>query len=139
MVFSQNTTELLQRLESLASKNLSYRNEVGILFELAHRYNKLQTLDDLSFYAKFAYKTFGIMKRIGKDADGYDKLSKEFGESVEKSKNLVNELLALASDETKKEFDTPFLSMSPTAFQNLLALFSDLSWYKNFLIDSRER
>ncbi|MEK7671662.1 MAG: hypothetical protein AAB344_05530, partial [Bacteroidota bacterium] len=124
MVFSQNTTELLQRLESLASKNLSYRNEVGILFELAHQYNKLQTLDDLSFYAKFAHKTFGIMKRIGKHADGYDKLSKEFGESVEKSKNLVNELLALASDETKKEFDTQFLSMSPTAFQNLLALFS---------------
>ncbi len=139
MVFSRNTTELLQRLESLASKNLSYRNEVGILIELAHQNNKLQTLDDLSFYAKFAHKTFGIMKRIGKDADGYDKLSKEFGDCAGKSKNLVNELLALASDETKKEFDAQFLSMSPTAFQNLLALFYDLSWYKNFLIDSRDR
>lgn len=139
MAFSQNTTTLLGQLEALSGKNLVHKNAVGLLIELAYQHDKLQILDELSFFAKFAYKTFGIMNRIGNEADGYDKLSKEFGESVEKSKNLLNKLLAHASGETKKKFIAQFMAMSPTAFNDLLALFYDLSWYKNHLIDSRKR
>ena len=139
MEFSQNTTTLLLQLEVLSIKKLVHKNEVGMLIELAHQHHKLQTLDDLSFFAKFAHKTFGIMKRIGKDADGYDKLSKEFGESVEKSKNMLNELLAFASDDERKKFSSLFLVVSPSSVENLLTLFYDLSWYKNYLIDSRMR
>jgi hypothetical protein len=138
MPFSLQTTELLETLERLAAKKLAHRVELSLLFELALQQQKLQQLDDLSFYAKFAHRTFGIMKRIGKDSDGYDALSKEFSESMEKSKNLIGELLTNASDETKKKFTADFLVLSPSGFQNLLTLFYDLSCYKNYLIDSRK-
>lgn len=137
MDFSQTTISLLAQLEILARQKLVHKNEVGVLIELAHTHGKLGVLDDLSFFAKFAHKTFGIMKRIGNDADGYDKLSKEFGESIENSKKLLNELLALASEEERKKFNSQFLALSPDAFEHLLVFLHDVSWYKNYLIDSR--
>lgn len=137
MNLSKETEIILQKLDTLSKNKIGDRASVGVLIELAATQNVHQTLDDLSFQAKFSYRAYGIMKRIGKEGDGYNKLSKEFNESVEKSKNLIRELLLSATDDERKEFDSRFLALSPAAFQNLLALLYDLSWYKNFLIDSR--
>lgn len=137
MEFSEGTTNLLQRLELHAQKSLAHRNEVGMLIEIAQQQNGKRTLDELSFFAKSAHKTYGIMKRIGSNAEGYDKLSNEFGESVAKSKQMIEHLISHAPEDEKMEFTERFLTVSPAAFGHLLSLLSDLSLYKNYLIDSR--
>lgn len=137
MHLSERTTLILTQIEQLA-RRLTCKEEIGMLIELAHQHNKLQTLDDLSFFSKFCSKTFGIMQRIGNEADGYDKLAHEFSDNLEKSKKLVNELLSPAPGDVKNDFENKFFDLSPSAFQNYLSLIRDLSWYKNYLIDSRQ-
>ena len=139
MELSQTSLTLLHELEQRSAGNLKHKHELGVLIEIAHHHHMLAVLDELSFFAKFAHKTFGIMNRIGKDAEGYERLSQEFGRSLEKSRGFLQVLLQPASGDIKSEFESEFLAMSPHAFQNLLALLHDVGWYKNYLIDTRFR
>jgi hypothetical protein len=136
MTISPHTTTLVAAIERHARSVLTHRDEVRVLIELAHSSGKLQQLDELSFVAKFAHKTFGIMQRIGNDAEGHDKLSNEFTNAVEKSKSLIRSLLERSDDETRNRIGAEFLDLTPTAFQNLLTLMYDLSRYKNYRLDS---
>jgi hypothetical protein len=136
MQISSQTTTLIDAIERHAQRPFAHRSDVELLIELAHRSSNLQTLEELSFFAKFAHKTYGIMKRIGKEAEGYDKLSKEFADSVERSKSLLQSLLEHAEGGAGEEFQSNFFAMTPAAFQNLLSFFHDLSGYKNYQIDS---
>ncbi|MBX2991508.1 MAG: hypothetical protein KF749_10125 [Bacteroidetes bacterium] len=138
MQFSEQTEILLRRVEQLANKNLDNRNDVGTLLEIAGRNACIHLLDELSFIAKFACKAFGIMKRIGKDADGYDKMSTEFGKSIIQSQQLIARILDFAPEHERKRLTEKYLVASPASFAQLLPLLADLSWYKNYLIDSRE-
>lgn len=134
---SPQTAALVDALAQKAHRPFSHPHELALLIELAHRGDKLHVLDELSFFAKFAHKTYGIMQRIGAEAEGYDKLSKEFADAVEKSKSLLLTLLENAERGTQEQFRRNVFGMSPAALQNLLALLHDLSWYKNYLIDSK--
>ena len=138
MNFSDNTKTLLDAVESTSGKPLPHREHVGLLIECAVRKQAMTTLDELSFQAKFVHRTFAIMQRIGPNAEGYDKLSTEVGESVEKSKVMINELLSASDEASRKEFESVFFAMAPSAFRELHELFHALSWYKNYLIDTRK-
>lgn len=138
MQFSEQTEILLRQVEQLANKNLVNRNDVGTLLEIAGKNRCIHILDELSFIAKFAHKAFGIMKRIGKEADGYDKMSTEFGESIIRSQHLIARILDFAPEGGRKRFTEKYLIASPASFEHLLSLLADLRWYKNYLIDSRE-
>jgi hypothetical protein len=137
MTISEQTTALIETLEQSAKARLRFRKEVAELLELARVHHMLRQFEELSFHAKFAYRAIGIMKRIGKDAEGYNKLSKEFDESTETVKRLATDLLAKAPQDVSAHFATQFFAMTPSAFQQMVLLFHDLSWYKNYLIDTR--
>ena len=109
---------------------------MGTLLELGTSPGGKDLLGNLSFLAKFVHKTHGIMRRIGRDAEGYDKLAREFTENLEKATGLVTMLLRDAPDDVRDRFGSVYLVMAPAGLDNLLALFHDLSWYKNWLIDS---
>ncbi|MBI5474351.1 MAG: hypothetical protein HY961_18595 [Ignavibacteriae bacterium] len=138
MKFTERTQQILREIAAMSPQPLSHTDLVGALLDAATASGKEQLLDDLSFQAKFAYKTFGIMSRIGKDANGYDKLAREFSESIEKGKKLLAEIVERAPAETQKSVASQFLALTPEAFDRLMMLFRDLSWYKNYLIDSRK-
>lgn len=135
MNISSDTLALVEKIEKNANRQLRFRLEVAQLLELAYKHESLNVLEDLSFHAKFAYKVHGMMQRIGRDADGYEKLLREFGESVSTAKRLATDLLK-HSPEVSTHFDSQFFSLTPVAFQDLLSLFRDLSCYKNYLIDT---
>jgi hypothetical protein len=139
MELSDHTTTLLDRLEQLARKRFACRDDIGTLIELAYRHEAVETLDNLSFYAKFSSRTLNIMNRIGKEAEGFDRLSKEFGEGMEKAKALLQSLLAHGADEDRQRFHETYFALSPTSLDRLLVLFRELSWYKNYRIDLRSR
>jgi hypothetical protein len=140
MDISPSTRQLVTSLDRLSGGTLSRRDDLASLIELAAKRNGLDQLDTLSFHAKFVTKSCGIMKRIGKDADGYEKLLRECTASVDLSKELLHTLLTSASDEVRHHFAALYLPLTTAGFENLLALLHDLSWYKNWLIDgARER
>jgi hypothetical protein len=135
MQISHATDSFLATLDTFSRNRLTRRDDLGTLIELAALHNQRTVLDDLSFVSKFVCRVFGIMQRIGKDGKGYDKLSGEFSANLEKSTLLLQLLLRNAPVDVQQLFTTHYLSMTHEGLQNLLALFYDLSWYKNWLID----
>lgn len=132
---SPATTALLAAVEHRSCKPLARRTDVGILIELSVQQKMQRTLDELSFYAKFCHKTYGIMQRIGSHAEGYEKLAHEFGVHVERCKELLMRLLEQTSEEVRQTFTARFLTLTPASFANLLELFADLTQYKNYRLD----
>ncbi len=135
MQLRKSTVELLTSLDLLSQYKLTRRNDLGILIELSTANKQHEALEKLSFLAKFASKTLGIMTRIGNDGDGFEKLSREFTEAIDRATALLRALLQDAPAATRQQFSFTYLSMTPDSLQHLLALCYDLSWYKNWLID----
>jgi hypothetical protein len=135
MELSPSTIALLSRLENLAGKNLERRDDLGILLEAGQCDGHREHLESLSFHSKFLVRTFGIMRRIGRQGTGYDRLEMEFGEAVERVRMLAQGLLEAAPASDRTRFGEMYLAMTPQGLENLIGLCGDLVWYKNWLLD----
>jgi hypothetical protein len=135
MRFSALTNTIVARLDSISHNSLMRRDDLTLLIESAAAARQTAVLDELGFHAKFISKTHRIMIRIGKHGEGYDKLSEEFRNATEKAKVLLNDLLAGVPAEDRERLASTYLRMTNESFQNLMALFHDLMWYKNWLLD----
>jgi hypothetical protein len=134
-----STLQLLTSLDLLSGRRLTRRDDLAALIELATRSSKLSAFEELSFHAKFVSKSSRIMKRIGKDADGYEKLLHECTAGLDHSKELLRTLLAEAPHEIQDHFASTYFALTTEGFQNFQALLYDLSWYKNWLIDAARK
>ncbi len=128
---------LIEQIDALSGHNLTYKNELALLIDLANQHQQMPSLAQLSFFGKFVHKSSGILQRTGADNEDNQRLAKEFEESIEKVRNLLHDILACAAPDALKIFNREFLEVTPDAFGHLLILCKDLSWYKNYLIDTR--
>jgi hypothetical protein len=137
MVLSNSTKTLLSAVNDASGNRLQRSMDLARLIELAQVNSLHRQLDDLAFVSKFLSKSFELMKRIGKESDGYDKLFEEFSTNIQKSQRLIGELTGSAENSVKSYFLESYLSMSDSTMNNLMQLCHDLSLYKNYKIDSR--
>ena len=136
MTLSQTTKMLLSKINTASGNTLQCSMDLGVLIEIS-THGGQSLLDDLAFSAKFSTKSFELMRRIGKDGDGYEKLEQEFSAQVEKSRMTISKLLEPADAMTKSHFGSRYLAMDTLTMQNLMQLFHDLSWYKNYRLDTK--
>lgn len=137
MKISPETTHLVEEVEMLSHKRLHNTADLAVLIEVAKLQHQEQALDDVSFLSKFLTKTFSVMSRIGKNGEGYEKLSQEFSGNLEKTTSLLRGMINSAPDDVRHHFTSEYFAMSPDALNRLMNLLNDLSWYKNWKIDSR--
>jgi hypothetical protein len=135
MDLSPPTSSLLASLEAFSGHALTRAADLGMLLELAHRSGHREAFDELSFLAKFLSRIFRMMKRVGNTGTGYDTLSAEFGESLHTVTEMIRQQLHSAPKEEEVRWSREYLARTPEAMENLLALCSDLSWYKNWKLD----
>lgn len=135
MQLSDATRGVLGELDALSSRRLSRREDLGALIELAERSDQRAHLEELSFYAKFIFRSYRIMERIGRAAEGYDRLNSEFMNALERCRSLMRMLLSEAPFPTRERLERSYLELSPSSLEAMLALAYDLSWYKNWLLD----
>lgn len=135
----ENSGKLVNHLNDISSGTLKHAATLQILLETAGKAGLHRTLSDLAFDAKFCHKTHGIMKRIGADGEGYDKLALEFTDGIERCRMQLEQILSHIEGSEKQEIERKFLVMTPAGMQNLLELLHDLSWYKNYQIDAENR
>jgi hypothetical protein len=76
-----------------------------------------------------------MMERVGPGAEGYDRLAGEFSLHMKKAAALLGTLIEAAPAEAAEVFRSRYAALTPEGLENLLALSSDLGWYKNWLID----
>jgi hypothetical protein len=78
------------------------------------------------------------LKRSSSDAVGYDKLSQEFRSNLDRVIiEVLKGIVAEAPSTTKEDLSSRFFSMTADGFKNLMNLFYDLSWLKNWIIDQK--
>ncbi len=136
---SQSTTSLIESIDTHSGNALIYKKDFGLLLELAIQHQLMPDLHQLGFLAKFIYKAVGILKRAGNTEKDTQMLAKEFQESIGKTKKLMKNFLSFAPSDVQSAFTQKFLDLTPEAFDRLLVLCKDLSWYKNYEIDTRRR
>ncbi len=131
------TLFFLAELEKYSNRKLAFAKEVAQLLDLAWASNKQQVFEDIAFFAKFVTHANSIMKRIGRDGEGYDKLASEFQGSMEKATTLLRTLVKDSPEEIKQPSIKNFLSMDHQSLSQLIKLLEDFSWIKNWMIDGK--
>jgi hypothetical protein len=140
MELTPATVSLLSELETFSGGTITHRSDLGMLLECGRSGADRDVLDELGFFSKFLHRTYGIMTRIGRKGEGYDRLANEFQEAVAKTRGLVTSLIAGSPEDVRERITATYLAMTQEGLENLLSLCHDLSWYKNWLIDTkRER
>jgi hypothetical protein len=130
-------THFLDELESSSRRTFAHQQEMGEMIELAWSSGGTELLEDAAFHAKFVTRAFDIMRRIGRDADGYNKMESEFKVSSEKAMTLIRTLLKDAPDEIKQQFMDKFLAPTEENLPRVMQLFAELAWIKNWMVDGK--
>ena len=138
MTPSSSTVSLLAALDTASRGQLKRRDDLGILLDLGASPDQSAALVDLAFRSKFLTRTFGIMQRIGREGNGYDRLESEFAANMEVARGHLRSLLSGAPDTVRDRFSSSYLALTPGGLSNLMALLADLAWYKNWLLDSKQ-
>jgi hypothetical protein len=136
MDLSPSTASLLSTLDTMASGTLTRREDLGILLELGMQPERRRSLSELSFCAKFIHRAHAILRRIGSDGEGYERMAKEFGANVERAVALIRMLVEDAPQSVLDRFSSTYFVLSKEGIENLLALCHDLAWLKNWQIDT---
>jgi hypothetical protein len=129
--------EFVVELEVFGKRKLNYPLEVSELLQIAVQTGLINEFEELIFQAKFITRTQDVMKQIGHESQGLEKLSTEFHSSAEKSLSLLKMLIGRAATGVTQKYSDIFFTIGAESFARLMKLQSDLSWIKNWQIDGK--
>jgi hypothetical protein len=132
------TENLLELLKRYSGDKLTRADDLALLLEAASQHKALDTLEELSFHAKFVANARGTLQRSGVTDANVQRLSSELETEIGTVTRLIRLLLGRSPLSVQERFTAVYFSTTSDAFQNLLSLCYDLSWYKNWLIDNPE-
>lgn len=135
MDLQEKTKRFIEELQTHFGRMLAFPRDVGLLLDQAHAHGMDEVFRDVIFQAKFVTRTREIMDRIGRGGEGFDKLSSEFQNSIEKSTTLTKTIVKESPEDIKQHFVKDFFGLDQASFGNFLKLLEDLSWVKNFELD----
>ena len=138
LTVQQKALELLDTIERFAQRKFRYRTEISTMLELAVSRNQKRVFEDIMFLAKFLWNSYNLMQRLGPMGEEHPKLTAEFRESLEKFSTLMKALLKEGPDDIKESYKVNFFTMSQESMNNLIQLASELSWLKNYSIDTKQ-
>jgi hypothetical protein len=131
------THDFIRELERSSNHKLFFPIDVGCLLDAARRDQKMEAFEEAIFLAKFITKSAGVMKRIGPDGDGYEKLTLEVEAGIQKASSLLKSINHGCSDDVRQSQSAMFFAMSHEAVERLMRLFADLALIKNWVLDKK--
>ncbi len=137
MEISVETRDFVEQIDNFSHHKLTHRDAFTMLIELGRHNNQQRRIEEIAFLSKFLSNTYGILKRSTSETEGYEKLTREFQDNLNKLIDELKKLIEAASEETKENFSSTFLTMSTESFKNLLDLLYDFSWLKNWYIEKK--
>ena len=129
--------EFIASIEVFGGRKLFYPSEISELLQIAFESESTNEFEDLIFQAKFLTRTQEVMKKIGYEAEGFDKLSAEFQSGLTRARDLLKLLLGRTSADVTRKYSEMFFTLEIEGLSRLMKLYSDLSWIKNWQIDGK--
>jgi hypothetical protein len=137
MAVRPQTLDFIRELERSSNHKLSFPDDVGHLVDAARQHENTEAFEEAIFLAKFITKSAAVMKRIGPDGDGYDKLSSEVQAGIQKASSLLKKISESCPDNVGQFHATMFFALSHEALERLMKLFADLTLVKNWVLDKK--
>ena len=153
MKISTKTKKIVDELYDYSGKKLKNVPELMNLIELAGVSEKDKLFYDLQFTAKYLNGLGKILqsnvsltthKKTGTNGnpepsaeEARAKVMAEYKTNMMKFTNYLKDLLLEADDNTRKELEEKYLTLSRTAMVNLTTLIYDLSWLKRYYNSKR--
>jgi hypothetical protein len=111
---------------SPAAENLAHPQPIReLLLSLQH---DDALMYDLLFYSAFVHKMLGVMKREGKDTQGFARMQQSFSDAVQRVRTIVKE----ASEKHGFHRGPVYTEMSQNGMNMLLTLIADLAIVKEW-------
>lgn len=137
MTVRPETEQFLSDLQRFASRLFVHKEAIAVLLDEAHARGSMQIFEDLVFLAKFLSKSYDILRRIGPDGEGFQKVSAEFQASLEKSNTLVKTLVKEMPEDVKQKMADSFLRVDQESMSRFMELMRELAWVKNWMVDGK--
>ncbi len=137
MALHAETDQFIRDLERFSNRKLSYPGDVGHFLEAARQSQKMSVFEEAIFLSKFVTKSLAVMRRIGTDGEGYDKLSSEFQANLQKTASLLKTLREGMPDEVKRNQENLFFSLTQDSLDRFVKLVADLALVKNWVLDGK--
>jgi hypothetical protein len=135
MSLSPPVAKHLAVLDQLSQQRMLRRDDLAVLLEAAYCNGREGDLEQISFLGKFCVRAYRIMKRIGNEGEGYDRLSAEFSANLGKARTMLEKLIHCVPEPSRDALAGRYLAVTPAALEDLLELLQDVSWHKNWRID----
>ncbi|MBM4168718.1 MAG: hypothetical protein FJ215_06125 [Ignavibacteria bacterium] len=132
------TSRFLEKLGAYAKKDLHHPTVLGMMIDHARREDRWPLIEEISFYAKFVTKAHDLMLRIGREGEGYDKISAEFETSTTTIQDRLKDFVTGMPDDLRVNFEKTFLDLDQKSFTEFLGLLNDFTWLKNWMVDGKE-
>ena len=129
--------EFVASLEVFSKRKLNYPTEIGEILQIAFQTGLINEFEELVFHAKFLTRAQDVMKHIGYEAEGFEKLSTEFQLGIQKSTDVLKMVVGRASEDVILKYSDTFFATETDCFVRLMKFYSDLSWIKNWQIDGK--
>lgn len=126
-------------IEKLNDKNLNHRSEISMIIETVKLHGMADTFNRLIFLGKFLFNTHNIMNRIGKNSEGYEKLSNEFRDNSKLFLQDLEAIIDTSAEDTKECLMRLISFQNTTDFNDFMKLIEDLSLLKNFELDTHRK
>jgi hypothetical protein len=131
--------EIISEVDRLSGGKLNFRDDIESFIRIAAEEGKMETLKEISFYAKFLKSILSILQRKDEIIDGnyLNKAAGEYKTNLRKISGLINELLGNGNAFLKGILNEKYFKLSVESLRNLNLLCSDLSYLKLYFNDRR--
>ena len=131
--------EIISEVDRLSGGKLNFRDDIESFIRIAAEEGKMETLKEISFYAKFLKSILSILQRKDEIIYGnyLNKAAGEYKTNLRKISGLINELLGDGNAFLKGILNEKYFKLSVESLRNLNLLCSDLSYLKLYFNDRR--
>ena len=131
--------EIISEVDRLSGGKLNFWDDIESFIRIAAEEGKMETLKEISFYAKFLKSILSILQRKDEIIDGnyLNKAAGEYKTNLRKISGLINELLGNGNAFLKGILNEKYFKLSVESLRNLNLLCSDLSYLKLYFNDRR--
>jgi hypothetical protein len=134
---SEQSASFLDAVEKFSGRVFRYRREIEYIFLRAEQSRHAIVLEELLFTAKFVSNAHAVLKRVGVGSDGTDKLLLEYSKNLKRSGELLRSFFPASQDAISKIIQTELLEQSESGMEKLLDFLYEVSWIKNYLMDTK--
>ena len=131
------TARLLDEVETSVRRKFRLREDIGLLIDAGVAAHKEEVLDEAAFVAKFLTKANEVLRREGLSSDETKNMAKEFEAKLGTLAQHIASLSGGLDAAGRRAMSERYLSMTQDGLKNLLSLAEELSWLKNFMLDTR--